>query len=136
MSIHAIHYSEVNDFGDGPEEGDLVDISYQCSYSCMLAELMRESGLSGVDLPDGRAGIVIPAGSDTAYSYGGFPCGSETDYDVYCGNCGSHLWHGLGCWQDHDDPSEIVKSSDGTHGGQFACGSYDWVQPEHERTVA
>lgn len=117
MSIHTIHYSEVNTYPDGVEEGDLVDISYQCSYSCMLTELMRESGCSGVDLPDGRAGLLIPAGSATAYSYGGWPCGSETDYDVHCGGCGVHLWHGLQCHGEYDDPDVIG------HDDRYVCGS-------------
>jgi hypothetical protein len=118
MSTHTIHYSEVIDLGDGPEEGDVVDISYQCSYSCMVAEMNRETGTQEWHDDDkyvGRAGTFI--GENVAYSYGGCPGGAETDYDIHCGGCGAHLWHGLQCHGEYADPDVIG------HDDRYVCGS-------------
>lgn len=49
--------------------GDLVDIQWFCNKSCY-----NEAGHNGV---------------------GGYPCGNETDYNVYCDNCNDLLWKGL-----------------------------------------
>jgi hypothetical protein len=53
--------------------GDLVDIVYYCSGRCFTDE-------TGIE----------------AFGHA-YPCGDETDYDVWCGHCGVHLWHGLQC---------------------------------------
>ena len=108
MTTCTIHYSEVIDLGNGPEEGDVVDISYQCSYSCMVGEMTAATGISPHEWHDtekytGRAGTFIsdiPGLDGTAYSYGECPGGNETQGDEYCGHCGTHLWHGLSCYGD------------------------------------
>jgi hypothetical protein len=51
--------------------GDLVDIRYACSAYCA-----RELGF-----PKPSA----------------WPGGMETDSDVFCERCESHMWHGLDC---------------------------------------
>ena len=49
--------------------GDLVDIEWYCSGFCFT-----------------KAGHT---------HVGAYPCGTETDYDVHCGNCGDLIWEGL-----------------------------------------
>ena len=52
-------------------QGDLVDVQYFCSGQC----------------------YTLTTGND--YYGHGWPCGSETDYDVSCSHCGTLLWRGL-----------------------------------------
>lgn len=139
MTTCTIHYSEVIDLGDGPEEGDVADISYQCSYSCMRAEMTASTGLSpwewhDVDKFAGRAGTFIlgDENSGTAYSYGECPGGDETQTDEYCGQCGTHLWHGLSCYDEHDDPDERDDEDETPEhrGHRMVCGAYAWTHVE------
>lgn len=85
MRIHSVSYYEA------PDCEEMFDITYQCSFFCMDQEL---------------AGAGIHVTKETPYagqanmkfgsvSWGGHPCGDETDYDVYCSQCGELLWHGL-----------------------------------------
>lgn len=54
------------------QEGQVTDIDYYCSALCYEEDIPEKS------------------------SYGQeWPCGSETDYDVYCSNCNELLWRGL-----------------------------------------
>jgi hypothetical protein len=83
MQIHAIHYCAE------PEGEEVESIDYQCSRSCMVAELKK----LGVHVEPGAAGVVnLTNGS---VSFGGWPGGAETDYSVSCSHCDELLWHGL-----------------------------------------
>ena len=61
-----IHIEHIED-----SRGDLIDVNYYCSGSC----------------------YTLGTGEDS--SGHGWPCGSETDYDVCCHHCGTLLWRGL-----------------------------------------
>ena len=103
MGIHTIHYSEVVNYDGTPEEGDLVDIDYFCSGICqdiVLTDLLMFPEDAGI------AGKGPSADGATFLSWGGWPGGSETDYDVFCAACGCHLWHGLQCPAECVDPDE------------------------------
>lgn len=83
MTVHCVsYYEEPNGF-------ELIEVDYQCSAACMRSTLEREVNVTG----------AAPAGSlnldDGSVSWGAYPCGEETDYDVYCSACGDLLWHGL-----------------------------------------
>lgn len=62
-----IHVNMIED-----TKGDLVDIEYFCDGACFTAHTGEN------------------------YFGHGWPCGSETDYDVYCAHCETLLWKGLG----------------------------------------
>jgi hypothetical protein len=84
MSTHVVSYCAE------PDGRELVDVDYQCSRTCMLDTFHIAAGFPTSDL----AGTVnLPDGGSV--SWGVWPCGSETDYDVYCSGCGVLLWHGL-----------------------------------------
>jgi hypothetical protein len=85
MTIHVIHYY------DEPDGLELVDVDYQCSRSCMLDQLADDYAIG--DGAEHAGSLNLPA--DGSISWGAGPCGSETDYNVYCSNCGDLLWHGL-----------------------------------------
>lgn len=76
MRIHAIFYND--------SKGDLVDVEYFGSRVCMENKL-AELGIANSS----------PAGETSEFSWGRWPGGSETDYDVYCAGCGSLLWRGM-----------------------------------------
>jgi hypothetical protein len=82
MSIHAVSYYEK------PDCLELVDVAYQCSWQCMDAQL-QEDGIHTADIAGERNT------DEGSMSWGAWPCGSETDYDVYCSQCETLLWHGL-----------------------------------------
>ena len=71
MHIHAISKND--------SQGDTVDMEYQCGTNCMETRLK--------ELDDGQ--------EPYNYEAGAWPCGSETDHDVYCSNCNTLLWYGL-----------------------------------------
>jgi hypothetical protein len=83
MTIHAVSYYT------NPNTVNLMDIDYQCSWHCMDAQLI-ENGIHTADIANYRN--VDYGGS---ISWGAYPCGSETDYDVYCSQCGDLLWYGM-----------------------------------------
>ena len=58
-------------------KGQLVDTYYYCSAFCYEEDIPEKSS-------HGKA----------------WPCGSETDYDVYCSNCDELLWRGLEYYQN------------------------------------
>lgn len=97
MSIHVIDFNAPN--------GDIVDREYLCSADCQYLTMI---GLANSDtawrglIPEYHAGTQR-AGNGDSIEYGAWPCGEETDYDVWCANCGDFLWHGLNC--DCDDRS-------------------------------
>ena len=66
--VRMIHVNFIDD-----TQGDLVDVQYFCSGEC----------------------YTLVTGND--YYGHGWPCGSETDYNVYCAedSCQQLLWHGL-----------------------------------------
>ena len=86
---HYIHYYA--------ENGDLVDIDSFCSHSCMM-EKCRE--LDQIDLNHETVVIVS----------------QETDYDVFCANCGEFIHHGLQC------PNEC-----------YAVNDVDWTFTQDDR---
>lgn len=51
------------------KDGNLIDVKYYCSEFCFNGA--------------GNVGV------------GAYPCGSETDYDVFCDHCANKLWEGL-----------------------------------------
>jgi hypothetical protein len=59
------------------EQGDLIDIEYACSELCAWDQ-----------------GFPQPSA---------WPGGMETDYDVFCGSCGFHMWHGIQCYENVDE---------------------------------
>lgn len=98
---------------DGPDapivETDTYDASYYCSEACQDADLIA-AGYA----PDAPAGVLVGAVIEggalhchdgqillryATVSYGR-TFDDETDYDVYCGHCEAHLWHGLQCPDD------------------------------------
>src|SRR5271167_2705813 len=82
MGIHAVMYYEE------PNGQELVDIDYQCGVDCMDETLIKHWVHTA----------AICGTRDTAQgsiSWGAWPCGSETDYDVYCSGCGDLLWKGM-----------------------------------------
>ena len=83
MTIHVIHWEDTT--------GDLVDIDYQCSWACMVEQLDNVDAIR--ELPTTAGDFTTPTGVQG--SYGAWPCGDETDYDVYCSNCEALLWKGL-----------------------------------------
>lgn len=67
-------------------KGDVVDIHYFCSDFCMKSWLVEF----------GKAVEPVPtSGENGKYSWGAWPGGAETDYDVNCAQCHTHLWDGL-----------------------------------------
>jgi hypothetical protein len=84
VGIHAVSYY------DEPDQHELVDIDYQCSYICMMDTLTE----AGVDTEGGLAGDVnLSEGG--SISWGRFPGGEETSSDTYCSSCETLLWRGL-----------------------------------------
>ena len=65
MYTMRIHADFIEDF-----DGDLVEVNSYCGELCYS----DDTGQSAF----GQA----------------YPCGSETDYDVYCASCNELLWHG------------------------------------------
>jgi hypothetical protein len=82
MRVHCVSYY------DGPDATELVDVEYQCSYGCMVDTLAGE----GI-VPEFPAGVVNQGAASV--SWGAWPCGTETDYDVHCSGCGALLWKAL-----------------------------------------
>jgi hypothetical protein len=74
-----------------PDQRELVDIDYQCSVECMLSTIERETGLRPTEFA-GEANLPTDEGS---ISWGRWPGGAETDYDVHCSTCEDLLWRGL-----------------------------------------
>lgn len=86
MGIHAVSYY------DEPDTHELVDVDYQCSYFCMT-ETLEKSDV-GISLDTTNAGSVN-TNDGGSISWGAWPCGEETDYDVHCSSCETLLWRGL-----------------------------------------
>lgn len=88
---YTIHFNDTT--------GDIVDVGYYCSLSCMYARLAIEEILAE-DLgtfPDNyQSGISGEIKTENInLSYGAWPGGSETDYDVCCETCLSVMWEGI-----------------------------------------
>ena len=107
MQIHTVQYKD--------SLGDLVEVDYQCSADCMLATL-RSVEIRMVKLADKSYDPRL-----NGVSWGAWPGGSETDYDVHCSNCGELLWHGLGFYDEEDAADEAAFEYEtrmgATHGG-------------------
>ena len=52
-------------------DNNLIDIQWYCSESCYT-----NAGHSDI---------------------GAYPCGQETDYCVFCSQCGDFIWQGISC---------------------------------------
>lgn len=85
-----VHVTGWND-----ETGDLVEVDYQCSASCMYETLRRE----GIHTAQIAGSAPHPEGGSVGF--GGCPGGSETDYPVHCSACGVKLWCGTECLDGH-----------------------------------
>lgn len=75
---HVIHFQD--------RYGDVIDVEYFCSWSCMSARLKKLGVVHTCD---------PAAGQTRDYSWGQWPGGAETDYDVRCASCDMLLWQGL-----------------------------------------
>jgi hypothetical protein len=108
MPTHCVSYHQE------PDGAELVDIDYQCGYSCMIDTLAKNAPyalaapvedktvtgwvagilLGDTPTPTAHAGTAnSPDGGSV--SWGACPGGAETDYAVYCSGCGDKLWSGL-----------------------------------------
>lgn len=70
-----IHYNDAR--------GDIVDEEWFDSYSCMVERL---DVLTSERCHNDAGTHVFPDG--TSIEWGAWPCGTETDYNVYCATCG------------------------------------------------
>ncbi|MEU4534368.1 hypothetical protein AB0G15_05835 [Streptosporangium sp. NPDC023825] len=81
--------------------GQTEDVRYFCSFDCMARKILEITGIAVSD-----AGEHTDREGNT-YSWGAWPGGSETNYDVWCVGCGDFLWHGLECaCQNTEDDRE------------------------------
>ena len=85
MNVHVIHYND--------ERGDLVEIDWFCDHHCMIHVLI-DLGVEWEAYVADEKPINVGVCHGTV-SYGGWPGGEETDYDVFCAHCGEQLWSGL-----------------------------------------
>lgn len=95
-------------------ETDTSDVAYYCSEACQDADLIA-AGYAPTESAGVLVGAVIPGGAMHCHdgdvlekfntvSYGRTFGDDETDYDVHCGHCEAHLWHGLQCPEDCTRP--------------------------------
>ncbi|RLC75313.1 MAG: hypothetical protein DRI61_15100 [Chloroflexi bacterium] len=75
---------------DNPERDNLEDVYWFCSQGCMEKYLRTTMGF----VPQEPNGATQPP-SGGWVEWGAFPCGEETDSDVFCASCGDLLWKGL-----------------------------------------
>lgn len=88
MAIHcAIHSVSIY---EQPTCQTLVDVVWCDSAWCM------GSVLDEFRIYTDEAGIAGQRNTDNgSISWGPYPGGEETDYDVYCGGCDELMWEGL-----------------------------------------
>lgn len=98
MTIHAISYYSEYDQENGAHK--LREVEYTCSYRCMMETLEVLRDLEQVPAIDNDSKGLLVWYSTKPFpphvvEYGAWPGVVETNYDVYCANCGVKLWKGL-----------------------------------------
>ena len=74
---------------DEPTCETLVDIAWCDSYECMDRILQDTFHLHTAEIA-GQRNI-----ESMSISWGAYPGGEETDYDIYCAWCACFMWEGL-----------------------------------------
>lgn len=77
--------------------GDLIDQDWFCCQTC-LYESLEDRSITPT--PAGEHHYGTGLGS---IDWGAYPCGTETDYNVYCSNCSTLMWYGL----DNDELNSV-----------------------------
>lgn len=87
------------------ENGDLIDLRYLCSSFCAW-DAEKLVSVSEQVYGNGQERYAVNR-----------HFGVETDYDVWCAQCGDFMWHGMHCeCDDTETPREPVKQPEGVLG--------------------